>query len=180
MAQAQASKSTGTTPKNSTNTAPASAAGSVQWDDDIAEPDIGGFWKEELARVVVGQIVGFKRMKTSLRGNKMMEVVIFKLLEPVKAVGKKDGSKVEIELQVGETLAVPVKAKSLPLLEYVENRCVVRIEALEKVDIGAGQTMWKYKIQPAKGSKIGAPPKASAIASGNEAPDTDEPEVDFP
>lgn len=159
----------------------AAAAGEldVQWGNDVSDPDIHGFWKEDLQKVVVGQIIGYKVIPSKTKRRKDAEVVILKLLAPAVARIKVEGRATDVSLNVGENIAVTIKAKSTPLLEYVEHRCTVRIEALEKIDIGDGNTMWKYRIQPAKGSKIGAPPKPIVHASSN-SDDIDDDDVDFP
>lgn len=130
------------------------------WDQEIAEPEIDGWYDAEHSGVVIGQICGFKVINT-VHGKQ--DVVIVALKGACKAMTKEDGSN-DLDLttlEPGKNIAIGIRSKLVPLLEYVETKAVIRLESTEKIKIKGGKTMWKFKIQAAKGSKKGAPPRAA-------------------
>lgn len=154
------------------------AALNIEWGEDIAEPDIDGWHDPELCPTLVGQIVGFKVIETT---NGWSDVVIMKVLGtdkgaiPVKAKGNKGEA---LELLPGQSIGVFVRAKLAELLDYVEFKNVMFIQALEKLNIKGGHTMWRFAIKPKLGSKIGKRPANSITVRNQKA--SLEADADFP
>lgn len=159
-------------------TAAPGAALNIEWGEDIAEPDIDGWHDPELCPILVGQIVGFKVIETT---NGWSDVVIMKLLGtdkgalPVKCKGNKGEP---VDLAPGQSIGVFVRAKLAELLDYVEFKNVMMIQALEKMQIKGGHTMWRFAIKPKVGSKIGKRPTNSITGRSQKA--NVDADTDFP
>lgn len=140
----------------------------IEFDADISEPDIQCWHDPVETPQFVGQVVGHKAIVAK---KKLTDVVLVKLLADTNAVVDKK----TVLCKKGDVMGVFVRFKLRPLLELVEHKCVVRVTSLEKQDLSNGNTMWNFKIEPKKGSVLGAPPK-SAVFKGS----VDEGEVSDP
>jgi len=140
---------------------PPKAAGSdlgIDFDSDISEPDIQCWHDPVETPVFVGQVVGHKVI---IAKKKPVDCVLVKLLADTPAIVDKK----TVLCQAGDVMGVFIRFKLRPLLELVEHKCVVRVTSLNKADLSNGNTMWNFKIEPKKGSKLGAPPRGAVTKS---------------
>lgn len=115
------------------------------------QPSLDGWYKPATGNGFYGRIVGNFQVEDKKSG-KMRDVVIIKLAVPCKAqVDKKEAT-----LDAGQFLGVSIRHKLMPLMEYVSNKGLAWVKALDQVNIGGGQTMWNFEIN-CKGTKA-APP----------------------
>lgn len=142
----------------------------IDFDSDISEPDIECWHDPVETPVFVGQVVGHKVIEAK---KKQTDVVLVKLLADTMAVVDKK----TVLCKAGMVMGVFIRFKLFPLLELVENNCTVRVTSLDKVDLSNGNSMWNFKIEPKKGSKLGAPPRAAVRKA---AASVDEVEVSDP
>jgi hypothetical protein len=149
-----------TKPETKAQAVPANAAKPVgadlgiDFDSDISEPDIECWHDPVETPVFVGQVVGHKVIEAK---KKHTDVVLVKLLADTMAVVDKK----TVLCKAGMVMGVFIRFKLYPLLELVEHKCTVRVTSLAKVEISGGNSMWNFKIEPKKGSKLGAPPRAA-------------------
>lgn len=141
----------------------------IEFDSDISEPDIECWHDPVETPMFVGQVVGHKAIVAK---KKLTDVVLVKLLADTTAVVDKK----PVLCKAGQVMGVFVRFKLRPLLELVEHKCIVRVTSLDKADLSNGNTMWNFKIEPKKGSKLGAPPKAAVFKGTVDEGDVSDPD----
>lgn len=161
------------TPKTETKPAAATKPNlpNLDFDADISEAPIDCWYDSEAAQPFIGQVVGHKVITTD---NGPSDVVIVKLLHDATAIVEKEPT----EVKTGATMGVFISYKLQPLLELVEHKCIVRVTPTGKKKLKGGKTMREYKIEPKKGSKLGAPPAAAISKTAAVAPDVDRGDAD--
>lgn len=155
---------------------PAQAVADDEFGPSISEPDIDAWYNPEFAPLIEGQIVGHKVLTEVEKGKKVKRDVVVMLLSKPCQVKGQDGKPVTVE--AGKFLGIGIRFKLIPLLEYVENKGIVRVVAIGKENIGGGHTMWKFDINPHKTAKRGAPPKAAVSTSEDIETDVDPGDAD--
>lgn len=118
--------------------------------EETGNPEIHGWWNPEPGLTFHGKLVGSFKIEDT-KNRRMRDVVIVKLLKPAKAADTDekglDGKRKGVRLEVGQNLAVSVSYRLLDVLSYVEHHGEVWAKALEKKDIGHGQSMWQYDLR---------------------------------
>lgn len=105
-------------------------------------PDIDGWYEPRINEVLYGQICGAIKIADEKSKSGFRDVVLVRLIEPIKAVQ----DKTPVDLEAGQVVGVGIRHQLADMLYYVESRGKVWALAKEKVSIGGGQTMWKFDI----------------------------------
>lgn len=130
--------------------------------EEITIPEIDAWYNPREGVVFTGQIVHYIEISDPKPDRPKRPVVLVKLSEPtdcgVKA-GDKSGK--PVQLAAGQCLAVSIRYRLNDLLNYVEHKGECWVQAIDKKDIGRGQTMWNFRVAT-RGKK--APPPAPAAA----------------
>lgn len=114
--------------------------------DDCNRPDIHGWFKAEAGLCIYGKILSHMVLPDAK--GMQQDCLVIELYEPLKA--QKD--KKAIELKKGENVGLRISAGLKPALEYAENNGEIWALCEEKIDLGKGQTMWRYDLR-CKGDK---------------------------
>lgn len=117
---------------------------------EVGTPDIDAWWNPGPGDAFEGRVMGAMKVKNTKAKpgqDPYRDVVLVKIKgECASCVtgGGKDAEKVT--LKEGQILAVGVKHKNKELLDYVEKKALVACQAIEKISIGGGQTMWQFRV----------------------------------
>jgi len=114
----------------------------------ISMPDIDGWYAADRGgKGFTGRLLGSRNIKTPL-GNQ--DILVVELATSISAVSSKDNKSI-VALEPGKTLGVGVKHKLLDLLRYSDSGAMIRVDAIGKIPIDGGKTMWNYKVEVEKG-----------------------------
>lgn len=123
--------------------------GGINWEEveEATLPDIDGWYnpvagEEPIAGKIEGAI-GFTDRRGQLR-----RAVLVRVFEAVEAKAKGGA---DVSLKQGDILAVGVRAKLEPLLDYVANKGYCYFQALGKKPVDGGE-MWLFRLK-CKGTK---------------------------
>lgn len=174
LCMAAETSSAGNTPKASSKSASkeetkkSKAPTGEGWNDET-EADIEGWFKPEEGATIMGKLVGYIQIADKKK-KEARDVAIIELAEDCEfcVVDKK-----KTTLKKGQCVGVGLRAKISGVVLYKFGSGIY-IEATEKIDIGGGQTMWKFEWK-GKGEKHEKKPapqrtnlKESEVASAGE------------
>lgn len=118
---------------------------------DVVNAEIDAWWVPEPDKKLQGQLLGHKVIKQKRGGKRVVFLVRTAFDVMAIPVGAGKGAKSE-RIKAGSIIGVGESAQLTGLRPYVANKCLVQMKCLGKVDIGDGQTMWKYAVA-GKGTK---------------------------
>lgn len=112
------------------------------WKDLVT--DVDAFYNEETDPNIQGKVLSITEMTLA---NRQTQVAVLKLTAPAKAIKGSKDAKETIELPTGGIIGVVLKHKLADLPSMVDNQCEVMIQALDKIEVKGGNTMWRYKLR---------------------------------
>lgn len=118
-------------------------------------PDFDGWWVPETGKSLHCKLMGHFIVE-GRDGNNDREVVVGELKAPAKASKGRGDEAEEVMLNEGDMIAIGIKKKLEPVLEYVEHQGEVFIITGQKDRLANGRTMWRFEVH-GKGQKS-APP----------------------
>jgi hypothetical protein len=122
---------------------------------DETKVNIDGWYSPVKGKAFMGQLVGRVQFEDEDGANR--DNVLVRLSKPFDAV-QKGGETVKLE--VGQVLAVGIRANLKELLSYVEHRGTCFVGAMGQKKIKAGRTIWEFKVL-CKGKKSNPPTPVS-------------------
>jgi hypothetical protein len=135
--------------------------------EELSLPEIDGWYDPPTQSKIQGRILAAKCIQNDQGEDQYF--LFLQLTQPCKA--KKKGGDV-VPLAPGHILGVGLKVKLLDLLDYVEAKPLIRIEALDKIKTKRG-SMWNFKFGVAKGTKRTPFVKSSVVAAKADDADSD-------
>ena len=121
---------------------------------EVSTPDIDAWWSPKEGDAIEGRVVGAIKVKNS-KGGGYRDVVLIKVAGETASCVTGSGKDVEpVTLKEGQIAAVGIKHKNRELLDYVEKKGWVACQAIEKISIGGGQTMWQFRVWGDPGDKV--------------------------
>lgn len=142
----------------------------------ISIPRIVGWYDPNKGdKTFEGRLLGWKKIAgTAKRESRFIVMVALK--NPCKATVK--GGKI-IDLKPGQTLGVGVREGLKSLLDYVDSKPMVEVTALDKIDIGDGQTMWDFDVGMQPGARKNARPADVDQEDDEPSPDLNADDIPF-